>query len=128
MKKLAASLSALSFLSFASQVHAAIDVTINQPSQGVTAPPNQVLANAITIIFIVAGLAVLFMLIYGAFQWIMSGGEKEKVEEARKRIMAAIVGIVILALAFVILGVLGGILGFKFFDPAIVHCTDGLCF
>ena len=113
MKKIAAAFSAttIGFLSFASRVFAVTtDVSITKPSQGVTAAPNQVLTNAITIIFIIAGLAVLFMLIYGAFQWIISGGEKEKVEEARKRIMAAIVGIIILALAFFIINVLGNIL------------------
>ena len=111
MKRLAFGLSAASFLSFASRVYAETsNVSITSPSQGVTAEPNIVLQNAITIVFILAGLAVLIMLIWGAFQWILSGGEKEKVEEARKRIMSAIVGIVILALAFLIVKVLGRLL------------------
>ena len=73
------------------------------------------LSRAINIIYMLAGLLVVFMFISGAVMWIISGGEKEKVEEARKRIMAAVIGVILLALAFVILGVLGGILGFQFF-------------
>ena len=68
------------------------------------------LSRAINIIYMLAGLLVVFMFISGAVMWIISGGEKEKVEEARKRIMAAIVGIIILALAFFIIKVLGNIL------------------
>ena len=75
------------------------------------------LGRIVQIIYIVAGLVVVFMFIIGAVQWILSGGEKEKVEEARKRITSAIIGIILLALAAVILAILGGILGFQFFGP-----------
>ena len=43
--------------------------------------------------FVVAGVASFFFLLLGTIQWIFSGGEKEGVEKARKKITAAIVGL-----------------------------------
>lgn len=71
------------------------------------------LSNVVTIIFIVGGLLVFFMIIFAAFQWITSGGEKEAISKARGRITWAIIGMVVLALSFVIVRVLGEILGFE---------------
>jgi hypothetical protein len=52
--------------------------------------------------FIVAGLFALLYLLLGALAWISSGGNKESVDKAREKIMAAIVGLVLI---FVVLAV-----------------------
>lgn len=70
-----------------------------------------IISNVITILITITIVAVLFMLIYGAFQWIISGGDKEKVASARGRITHALIGLAILGLAFVIITVIGNILG-----------------
>lgn len=70
-----------------------------------------ILANAIKIVLAIALIAVLFMLVFGAFEWIISGGEKEKVGNARNRITHALIGLAILGLAFVILTIVGNIVG-----------------
>ncbi|MDO8638581.1 MAG: hypothetical protein Q7R43_03325 [Candidatus Daviesbacteria bacterium] len=70
-----------------------------------------IINNVVKIVFAAASLLVLVFLIIGAFQWIVSGGDKEAVGKARQRITAALVGFAILALAFVILSVVGQILG-----------------
>ncbi|MFH2118380.1 MAG: hypothetical protein ABII10_01440 [Candidatus Paceibacterota bacterium] len=48
-------------------------------------------------------IAVLVFLIWGAFEWITSEGDKGKLEKARNRITQAIVGLIILVGSFVIL-------------------------
>lgn len=60
-----------------------------------------ILGWALRLVFVGAGLFVLYHLIFGALEWIQSGGDKEKVEKARKRITTAVTGLVIL---FVVLG------------------------
>lgn len=80
---------------------------------------NNILNTAITLIYMFGTLIFVFMFLYSAILWITSGGDKEKIRSARARITWAIIGIVVLALAFVILRILGGILGIKFFDPGI---------
>lgn len=76
---------------------------------------SNVLNNIITLIFVISGIVFVFMILVSAFQWIISGGDKEKLAAARGRLINAIIGIALLALAFLIIGVVGQITGFKFF-------------
>ena len=69
----------------------------------------------ITLIYIVATIVLLFMLLWGAFDWLTSEGDKEKVENARRKIINAIVGIMLFAIAFAIIQVIGQFTCFKFF-------------
>lgn len=73
------------------------------------------LTKAVALIYTISGVLFFFMIVVSAIQWIMSGGDKEGIASARKRLIYAIVGITILALAFVILKTLGQITGFQFF-------------
>jgi hypothetical protein len=73
------------------------------------------LTAAINFIFILAGIFLIFMILWGAWDWILSGGEKDKVEAARNKITHAIIGIVLFGVAFAIIKVLGIFLGFQFF-------------
>ncbi|PIQ73518.1 hypothetical protein COV58_02125 [Candidatus Roizmanbacteria bacterium CG11_big_fil_rev_8_21_14_0_20_36_8] len=54
-----------------------------------------ILTFAIRIFFVVAGLTTLFYLLRGALGWITSGGDKDSVSEARQRIQAAIIGLIL---------------------------------
>lgn len=73
------------------------------------------LSNLIALIYSLAAIVVIFMLIWGAFEWMTSGGEKEKIDSARRRIISAIIGIILFAIAFAIIQVLGTFTGFTFF-------------
>lgn len=73
------------------------------------------LNNTITLIYEIAAIAVVVMLIWGGLEWIFSGGEKEAVGNARKRITNALIGLVILAVAFAILNTFGVFTGFTTF-------------
>lgn len=70
----------------------------------------------IEVIYIFAAIVFLFMVIFSAFQWITSGGDKEAVAKARSRLTYAILGIVLLGLAFFIATLIGQLTGFKFFQ------------
>lgn len=74
---------------------------------------NIFLATAIQLIYLLAAIFFIFMILMGAFQWITSGGEKENVAKARGRITHAIIGITLLALSFLMIAVIGQILGFN---------------
>jgi len=86
-----------------------VTVNINPPTAGVN--PNVdvgiILTNALTILFFVAALVVVFMVVLGAFQWITAGGDKDSLGKARERITQALIGFVILALAWLIVKVVG---------------------
>lgn len=77
---------------------------------------SRIITTIINIIYAIAAIAFVFMIIWSAWQWIVSGGEKDKVAAARQRLTYAIVGIVILSVAGVIITLLGEITGFTFFN------------
>lgn len=139
MKKIAVFLLTLAFLVIVPTVFAQVTPT---PGSGIRidiVPKNipgfvdpgaggsnisNIINNVLKIIFVVAALLVLIFLIMGAFQWIMSGGEKEAVGKARLRITHALIGLAILVLAFVILGVVGTIVGINFLQFNIPTLTQ----
>jgi amino acid transporter len=100
------------FLANAASALADVNISPGTPTQGINPNANVsvVITNILTIIFMVSILLVLFFLIIGAFKWITSGGEKEKIKEARETIVNALIGLAILALAFLIVNIIGGIL------------------
>ena len=72
--------------------------------------------SVVTLLFVIAVLIALGFLIWGGIKWITSGGDKSGVESARNHIVAAIVGLVIVFLAFFIINIVAGffIKGFSF--------------
>jgi hypothetical protein len=75
-----------------------------------------VLGFVITIAFVIAVLIALFFLIWGGIKWITSGGDKAGVETARNQIIAAIIGLIIVFLAFFILNLVLGLFGLSLFE------------
>lgn len=87
---------------------------VNPPSGSAVAPDTSIGAIVSFIVGFLLTLAVLVALLYiviGAFQWITSGGDKGKVEAARNHIISAVIGLVIIALSFVIINVVISVLG-----------------
>ncbi len=75
---------------------------------------------ALRFAFIIAILGVLVMLVWGGVAWIISGGEKEAVGEARKRIVNALIGLAILAVAFAIAQLAGQFVGVDLLGKLII--------
>ena len=59
-------------------------------------------SKSFSAILLVAGLATFLYLVYGGIQWIMSGGDKGKLEEARNKITNGIIGLAIVASAWAV--------------------------
>ncbi len=85
-------------------------------SGGFTGSPGEGVARLITVsirfLIIVAALFVLIYLLQGAFLWITSNGEDEKLQAARQQITHAILGFLMIFVAIAIFGIItGDILG-----------------
>lgn len=61
---------------------------------------NDVLSDLFIIIIYLAGFLAFFWFVWGAFQYIFAGGDKEKLARARARITWSIVGFIIVLLSF----------------------------
>jgi len=62
--------------------------------------------NIVTVVFIVAILLALAFLIWGGIKWVLSGGDKAKVDAARSAIVAAVVGLILVFLSYFILNII----------------------
>lgn len=111
MKKLAALSSVGIYLLSTVKVWAQTTITISPPPQGYRTI-GDFITNALSLVFIFSVLAVLIMLIWGAFEWITSGGDKDAVAKARNRILNALIGLAVLAVAFALFRLGAQFLGF----------------
>ncbi len=73
------------------------------------------LSNLVSLVYTVAGIVFIFMLLWGSLEWLMSGGEKEKLASAQKRIVTAIIGLILLSVTFAIISIIGIFTGFELF-------------
>lgn len=116
MKKVTAISTAMgSFLTFASNAFAQT-IQIVQPKDAAGkdigyANISQFINAGLRLAFIIALIAVLVMLVWGAVEWIFSGGNKEAYGKARDRILHALIGLAILAVAFAIVNFAGQFVG-----------------
>lgn len=104
------------YLSSAFPVLAAVeDFGINPPEEAPIVNPETsvggIVTFAVAFIIVIAVLAAVLFIVIGAFQWITSGGDKQKVADARNHILAAVIGLIIIALSFVIINVVTTALG-----------------
>ncbi len=76
-----------------------------------------ILTFIIRFFFVMAGLLALFFLLLGALGWVTSGGSKEGVEKAREKIVAAVVGVVLIVVVLSIIWTL---------EKVVFHCN--ICF
>lgn len=88
------------------------------PAQGNSAQTlGVIIKNLVTLFFSIGAVGFTIMLLWGTVEWILSGGDKEKIAGARKKITTAIIGIVLLGLSFAIIAVIGQITGIDILGP-----------
>ncbi len=78
-------------------------ITIDQPDEVKVTELGPLIQSGISIAVIIAAILTFAFLVWGGIQWITSGGDKGKYEEARNRITAALIGLAIVALAWLVI-------------------------
>lgn len=63
----------------------------------------KVFGNVVQVVLALGGIVLFIMLLSGGFKYITSGGDPKGVEEAKKTLTYAIGGMILLAMAFLIL-------------------------
>lgn len=117
MKKLAFLTSAV--MSLLTPVAAfAQSINVTAPSQGFK-NLGDFISKTLQVSFAVGILVVMAMLIWGAFDWITSGGDKDNVAKARNRIISALIGLAVLAITYALARVAAQFLGLNIESLAI---------
>ena len=77
------------------------------------------ISRVIAVAFVIAGILVFAFLVWGGLEWIMSGGDKTKTEQARNRITAALVGLAIIAAAYAVMKLIQYFFGLNVLDGGV---------
>ena len=86
----------------------------DDPSQGL----GNFIGFGIRMFILIAGMFLILYLLWGAFDWINSGGEKERLTKAQNKITNALIGIVLIFVVLTAFNLLAGnILGIIVADP-----------
>ncbi len=114
LKKILTGSSAIAaYLSSATLTLAVSNATYSPPA-GMVNPdldPAKIPQLGFSLLLYVAGALAIGYLMYGGIKWITSRGDKVAVESARRHIVAAVIGLVVVVSAFFILQVVFRILG-----------------
>jgi hypothetical protein len=116
MQKAARLVASLSPLAFVPQVYAQQNIKLPPPEGFKIVDLGLFVSRVIGIALIIAGILVFVYLVWGGIQWITSGGDKAKTEEARGRITAALVGLAIVASAYAVMRLVSYFFGINVFD------------
>jgi uncharacterized membrane protein len=117
MKKFAVLLSLTAYLSLASSAFAQTPISTCVNGEFQTLCQLQagnfggIVGSVIQLVFVIAVVFCLFYLIYGGFRWLVSSGDKTQVSAAREHIVAAVIGLVIIFLAYFIMNLILGFFG-----------------
>ncbi|MBU0978699.1 MAG: hypothetical protein ABIJ03_01810 [Patescibacteria group bacterium] len=88
-----------------------INIGTTTLAKGFAGDLGSIITGALGFIMAIAALLVFLYLILGGIQWITSGGDKGKTEEARNKITSAVIGLIVLAAAYAVLQIMLGFLG-----------------
>jgi len=70
------------------------------PSEVTASDPRHIAANVINYILGFLGIIAVIIILYAGFQWMLSGGNEEKVGAAKKMLIAGVIGLVIILSAY----------------------------
>ena len=72
---------------------------------------SRLLSVVLGLAFIIGSLAFFFIFIIGGIEWITSGGDKVKVDDARRKLTNALVGLILLFSIFAIANLIDTVFG-----------------
>jgi len=83
------------------------------PPEGFATDVGEFINKLLRLVMMISSLLVFFQLILGGIEWITSGGDKGKVESARGKITAAVIGLIIVASSYAILQLSLNFIGYQ---------------
>ena len=77
-----------------------------------------VFSKGLAVLTVSGGIWFIIQIGAGAFQWIASGGEKDALQKAQKKISNAVFGLFVIIFSYALIGIVGKIFGFDILSPA----------
>ncbi len=103
--------------------------TIQAPASIVTGPSDiyKIFNSVVNLLVVVAGIWFLVQIILAGFNYITGAGDSNKTGEAMKKITDSVIGLVVVAAAFIITYIAGALFfgtSFNILQPTIKTITD----
>ncbi len=111
MKKFAALTSAALGLLMSVSPSLAQNIGIEKPNEAKIQDLGKLISTSVSVVIILSGILVFVYLVWGGLEWLTSGGDKTKTENARNRITAALVGLAIIAASWALVQIIGYFFG-----------------
>lgn len=89
------------------------DTTLSNPCQ----PFGNLMSSIITVITVVGGLAFVIFFTMAALKWVIAGGDKTKITEAKEQMTQTTVGLIALVASYFIVWIVGAVLGLDVLNP-----------
>ncbi|NLG06769.1 MAG: hypothetical protein GX559_03695 [Candidatus Pacebacteria bacterium] len=94
-----------------------------KPGTGYATDFGKMFSSVLNVVMLIAAVLVFAFLIFGGIQWITSGGDKSKAEEARNKITSAVIGLIIVAASYAVINLVVNFLGFSDFNSVFKNVT-----
>jgi len=86
------------------------------PTGGLFTTGQDIIQLIINLLFVFGIVVTLISVIYSGIQWIISTGEKQKLQNARNRLIYSLVGLIIILMAFLIINFIFTLIGKELFS------------
>jgi hypothetical protein len=86
--------------------HAQIDMGMNYVTNEVnfaTGDPRSAAMSLIKLLMTFLGIIAVVIILYGGFLWMTAAGNEDKVDQAKKLIVAAVIGLIVILSAYLII-------------------------
>ena len=81
---------------------------------------HQFISTIITSLSVIASLAFAIYFILGGLKWITSGDNEQSIKEARTQMIHAALGLIVVVIAYFVIGIIGSVLGIDIFSPGTI--------
>ena len=81
---------------------------------------HQFISTIITSLSVIAGLAFAIYFILGGIKWITAGDKEQTIKEARDQMVHAALGLIVVVVAYFVIGIIGSVLGIDIFSPGTI--------
>lgn len=78
---------------------------------------HQFISTIITSLSVIASLAFAIYFILGGLKWITSGDNEQSIKEARTQMVHSALGLIVVVIAYFVIGLIGNILGIDILRP-----------
>lgn len=86
-------------------------------TSGTSSVLHQFLSTILTTLSVAASLAFAIYFILGGLKWITSGDKEQSIKEAQTQMVHAALGLIVVVVAYFVIGIVGDILGIDILSP-----------